>query len=90
MMKRAKEGFMRLWKQRAVLVTAAGAVLALAATLTVGGDLAGGVLTTIMGATLIGMYVLRRYARAELLYARVQVQRSRTGRDTSPRACWRA
>jgi hypothetical protein len=62
---------MRLWKPRLVLASAGGAVLALAVTLVVGRAVVDVLLMTVVGAALISMYLLRGYARAELLYNRL-------------------
>jgi hypothetical protein len=63
----AKENLMRFWKPQLGLASATGAVPALAVTLFVrrGVDV---LVMILIGAALVGMYLLRRYARAELLY----------------------
>ena len=68
---------MRFWKPRLVLASAAGAVLALAVTLVVRRDVVDVLLMIVIGAALVGMYLLRGYARAELLYNRLAGRRSR-------------
>jgi hypothetical protein len=58
---------MRSWKPR--LALASVTVLALAVTLLVyGRGAADAVVMTLVAAVLVGLYLLRRYARAELLY----------------------
>jgi hypothetical protein len=64
----AKESIMRSWKPQLALASVAAAVLALAVTLFVGRGVVDVVVMILIGAALVGMYLLRRYARAELLY----------------------
>ena len=61
---------MRFWKPQLALASAAAAVLALAVTLFVRRGVVDVLLMILIGAALVGMYLLRRYARAELLYHR--------------------
>ena len=62
---------MRFSRQASLLwAVAAGAVAALAVTLFVTRDVFEVLLTVCLGAALVGLYWLRRYARAELLYGR--------------------
>jgi hypothetical protein len=56
--------------QLALAVVAIAAVLALAVTLLVSGGVVEALLMIVVVAGLAGMYLLRRYARAELLYRR--------------------
>jgi hypothetical protein len=64
----AKENIMRFWKPQLALASAAAAVLALAVTLFVRRGVVDVLVMILIGAALVGMYLLRRYARAELLY----------------------
>jgi hypothetical protein len=66
----AKENIMRFWRPQLALASAAAAVLALAVTLFVRGGVVDVLVMSLIGAALVGMYLLRRYARAELLYHR--------------------
>jgi hypothetical protein len=75
---------MRFWKPQLVLGLAAAAVLALAVTLFVRRGLVDVVLVIVIGAALVGMYLLRRYARAELLYLRHADHRRRASRPDRP------
>jgi hypothetical protein len=61
---------MRFWKPQLALASVAAAVLALAVTLFVRRGVIDVLLMILVGAALVGMYVLRRYARTELLYLR--------------------
>jgi hypothetical protein len=72
---------MRFRKLRPAL--AAAAVLALAVTVFVRHGVGETLLMMLVGATLVGMYYLRRYARAELLYRR-HAQRRRRPARTEP------
>jgi hypothetical protein len=65
-----KENFMRFWKPRLALASSAAAGLALAAALVVPRAVIDVLLMIIIVCTLVGLYLLRRYARAELLYHR--------------------
>ena len=60
---------MRFRKRRLVLASVVGAVLAVALTLVVHRDVVDVVLMIVIGVALVGMYLLRGYARTELLYA---------------------
>ena len=62
-----KENFMRFWKPRLALASSAAAGLALAAALVVPRAVIDVLLMIIIVCTLVGLYLLRRYARAELL-----------------------
>jgi hypothetical protein len=68
---------MRFWKGWPAL--AAAAVLALAVALFVRRGVIDVLLMILMVAALVGMYLLRRYARAELLYRRAELRRRRPG-----------
>jgi hypothetical protein len=68
---------MRLRKSRLVLASAAAAVLALAVTLVVRRNVVDVLLMIVLGAALFCMYLLRGYARAELLYDRLPGRRRR-------------
>ena len=61
---------MRFWKLRLALASAAAAGLALAVALLVPRSVTDGLLMIVIVAMLVGMYFLRRFARAELLYQR--------------------
>ena len=66
--------------RKAQLVLAAAAVLALAVTLFVRSGVVDVLLVIVIVAALVGMYMLRRYARAELLYRRHAEPRRRGAR----------
>jgi hypothetical protein len=72
---------MRSWKLR--LVLAAAAVLALAVTVFVRRGVVETLLMILIGSGLVGLYFLRRYARAELLYRR-HAERPRRPHRTEP------
>jgi len=57
---------MRLWKPQLALASAAAAILALSVTLFVRRGVIDVLTTILIGAALVGNYLLRRYARAEL------------------------
>jgi hypothetical protein len=61
---------MRFWKPQLALAMAAAAVLALAVMLFDRRGVISVMLTGLFIAALVGMYLLRRYARAELVYLR--------------------
>jgi hypothetical protein len=65
-----KENFMRCWKPRLALASSAAAGLALAAALVVPRAVIDVLLMIIIVCTLVGLYLLRRHARAKLLYHR--------------------
>jgi hypothetical protein len=65
-----KETVMRLWKPQLALALAAAAALAMAVVLFDRRGVVNVLLMILIGAALVGMYLLRRYARAELLYLR--------------------
>ena len=69
---------MRFWKPQLALASAA--VVALAVTLFVRRSVVDVLLMILIGAALVGMYLLRRYARAELLYHRLTESRRRAPR----------
>jgi hypothetical protein len=71
---------MRFRKLNLVVVSAAAAVVALAVTLYVRGGLIDALLMILIGAGLVGMYLLRRYARAHLLYNRHAASNRSTAR----------
>jgi len=73
---------MRFWKLPLALVAAA-TVLALAVTVFVRHGVVETLLMVLLGGALVGMYLMRRYARAKLLYRRHAVRRSRP-RRTEP------
>jgi UPF0716 family protein affecting phage T7 exclusion len=75
-----KETFMRFWKPQLALASAAAAGLALTVALVVPPAVIDVLVMIIIVATLVGMYLLRRYARAELLYHREAERRRRTPR----------
>jgi hypothetical protein len=75
-----KENAMRLWKPQLALALAAAAALALAVMLFDRRGVVNVLLLTLIGAALVGMYLLRRYARAELLYLRHADAEHRTAR----------
>jgi hypothetical protein len=79
----AEEHVMRFWKAQLALGLAAAAVLAMAVTLFVRRGVVDLLLMILVGAALVGMYLLRRYARAELLYTRHADTRRRTSRPDS-------
>jgi membrane protein implicated in regulation of membrane protease activity len=64
-------------------VAAIAAVLAPAVTLVVGGDPVEALLLFVVVAVLAGMYMLRRYARAELIYRR-RPERHRRHAEAEP------
>jgi hypothetical protein len=68
---------MRFWKPQLALASAVAAVLALVVTLFVRRGVVDVLLMILIGAALVGMYLLRRYARAELLYRRHDASRRR-------------
>jgi hypothetical protein len=72
----AKEHVMRFSKPQLGRAVAAAAVAALAVTLFVTRGVVEVLLMVLIAAALVGMYSLRRYARAELLYSR-HVERRR-------------
>ena len=74
---------MRFWKLRLALASAAAAGLALAVALLVPRSVVDVLLMIVIVAMLVGMYFLRRYARAELLYQRY-AQRERPAPRTKP------
>jgi hypothetical protein len=75
-----KENAMRLWKPRPASALAAAAALALAVMLFDRHGVVNVLLMILIGAALVGMYLLRRYARAELLYLRHSDTDNRTAR----------
>jgi hypothetical protein len=79
----AKENLMRFWTFRLALASAAAAGLALAVALVVPRAVIDVLLMIIIIATLVGMYLLRRYARAELLYHRL-AERGRQAPRSEP------
>jgi hypothetical protein len=78
-----KENFLRFWKPRLALASSAAAGLALAAALVVPRAVIDVLLMIIIVCTLVGLYLLRRYARAELLYHR-HAERGRQTPRTEP------
>jgi hypothetical protein len=60
----------RLWKSKLALTAAATAVLALPATLFIRHGVIDALTMVLISAALVGNYLIRRYARAELLYHR--------------------
>jgi hypothetical protein len=73
----AKEHVMRFSKPQLAWAVAAGAVAALAVTLFVIRGVVESLVMVCLGAALVGLYWLRRYARAELLYSRHAERRRR-------------
>jgi hypothetical protein len=71
---------MRLWKPQLASALAAGAALALAVMLFDRRGVVNVLLMILIGAALVGMYLLRRCARAELLYLRHADTDNRTAR----------
>ncbi len=71
---------MRLWKPQLASALVAGAALALAVMLFDRRGVVNVLLMILIGAALVGMYLLRRYARAELLYLRHADTDNRTAR----------
>jgi hypothetical protein len=69
---------MQIWKPQLALGLAAAAVLALAVVLFVRRGVVDVLLMILFGAALAGMYLLRRYARAELVYTHHADTRRRT------------
>jgi hypothetical protein len=74
---------MQLWKPQLALGLAAAAVLAMAIVLFARRGVVDVLLMILFGAALVGMYLLRRYARAELVYTRHADTRRRTSRPDS-------
>jgi hypothetical protein len=73
---------MRFWKSQPVFTSAAAAVAALAVMLLVRRGVVDVLIMILIGTALVGMYVLRRYARAELLYrGRSEPERPPAGRN---------
>jgi hypothetical protein len=66
----AKENIMRFWKPQLALASAFPVAVALAVTLFIRRGVVDVVMMFLIGAALVGMYLLRRYARAELVYHR--------------------
>jgi hypothetical protein len=73
----------QFWKPQLALGLAAAAVLAMAVVLFVRRGVVDVLLMILFGAALVGMYLLRRYARAELVYTRHADTRRRTFRPDS-------
>ena len=65
----------------ALAVTAVAAALVLTVTRLVGGGAVEALVMTALAAGLAGMYRLRRYARAELLYRRSERRRRHSGAE---------
>jgi hypothetical protein len=88
-----KEHVMRFSKPQLVWAVAAGAVAPLAVTLLVIRGVVEVLLMVCLGAALVGLYWLRRYARAEVLYSRHAERRGRrsaVSEGTRDRTTWSA